>query len=90
MNIDNLPKFWLVMNGCIEAHESSVSIDAHVGPSTTCQIFGLQWMGAWKHMSHRFQLRHMCENMDNLSNLWLVMVGCIESHGSPFPIKAHV
>ena len=62
MNIDNLPNPWLVMNGCMEAHESSFSINAHVGPPTICRIFGLQWMGAWKHISHRFQLRHMCDH----------------------------
>ena len=52
------------------AHEPSLfSINAHVGPSTTCQIFGLQWMGAWKHMSHRFQLRHMCDHRQFVKSL---------------------
>ena len=28
-NMDNLPNLWLVMNGCMKAHESSFSIKAH-------------------------------------------------------------
>ena len=61
---------FLACHKCVHgAHESLFSINAHVGPSTTCQIFGLQWMGAWKHMSHRFQLRHMCDHRQFVKSL---------------------
>ena len=30
MQIDNLPNLWIALDGCMEAHESSFSIKAHV------------------------------------------------------------
>ena len=52
---------------------------------TICRIFELQWMGAWKHTSHRFQLRHMCDHRQLAESLdgngWV--------HGIPWVTISH-